>query len=215
MSGEEAIRLGEGVAAGLSRGMGSGEPFQKALLVVDLDFTLVNSDTTLDFLKLAAPIRYKLLTRVLRPFSYASRFFVRDVYKIVLVLLCIQGRDKNFLDQLSTLYVSRIGSDKHPGYNEQILDCLKHSTQTAILLTGSLDFIAEKFRVLGFSRTVGSKSYYKNGRFHNFVDLHGKKHEFLQRFSPNYDCITVMEDSPEEEYGQITNLKVVTVRKWL
>jgi hypothetical protein len=180
----------------------------EALVFIDLDFTIVDGNTTFDFLKFVNPRRYHIFSRILMPIIFLNKLFKKDVYKVLLVLLCIKGKPKELLQRYSRKYYTYI--EKNDRYINRALMEYLANFHKKILITASLDIVAENFKDLGFNIIVSSKTYYKNGKFQYFVDLYGKKHEFLQYLSKRYNKIIVIEDSPEQEYYKIDNVKIIS-----
>ena len=180
---------------------------EEQLIILDLDFTLVNANTTFDFLNFVCPRRFRVFSKILKPVVFLNKFFKRDVYKFLLVFLCVKGVPEKLLRKYSVEYYNQLGKKC---INYSLLKCITSLKSKKILITASLDFIAENFKGLGFDALIASKTYYKKGRLHSFADLYGKKHKIIQAFKKQYKEIIVIEDSPEQEYYEIDNVTVLS-----
>jgi phosphoserine phosphatase len=180
---------------------------EEQLIILDLDFTLVNTNTTFDFLNFVCPRKFHALSKILKPAVFLNKFFKRDIYKFLLVLLCIKGTPQKLLREYSIKYYSQIGKKC---INHLLLKRITSLTWKKILITASLDIIAENFKSLGFDALIASKTSYKKERLHSFTDLYGKKHKIIQAFKKQYKEIIIIEDSPEKEYYKIGNVRIIS-----
>jgi len=180
---------------------------KEQLIILDLDFTLVNANTTFDFLNFVSPHIFYAFSKILKPAALLNKFLKRDIYKFLLVLLCIKGMPEKLLREYSIKYYNQIGKKC---INYSLLGCITSLISKKILITASLDIIAENFKSLGFDAIIASKTYYKKGRLHSFTDLYGKKHRIVQAFKKQYKEIIIIEDSPEQEYYKIDNVRILS-----
>lgn len=179
---------------------------RKSAIIIDLDYTLVNANTTFDFLKFICPMRYKILSNLFRPLVLLNRIIKKDVYKIILVLLCIGGMCKEALERYAREYYL-----SNRNYNKRILFLLRKFHGQKILLSASLDLIVEKFKTLGFDCTIGSKMLYKKNRFYWFLDLYGRKHIIIKHLLENhhFDKLIIIDDSPEQEFYSLSGKVII------
>lgn len=182
------------------------------ILIMDLDNTLVKTNTTFEFIKILCPLRYIIFSRLLKPLLLLNMAFKKDFYKLMMIMLCIKGRKKEDLERYAKVYYAIIEKNWSKYYNISILHLLQTKTwKTKVLLTASLDFIANNFNKLGFGFIVASKSYYKNKKFHSFLDLYGRKSEVIETFLKFFDKIVIIDDNPEPAFYTF-NKKVVVIR---
>jgi len=184
-------------------------PCNTVAYVIDLDHTLVRIDTTFEFLKLLCPIKYAVLSKLLRPINFLNHILKRDVYKMLMTKLCISSFSRMELEYYSKIcykvFVTRY-------LNHALVAFLhKKSGVPKILLTASLDFIADNFKELGFNLVISSKTYFKNEIYHSLFDLHGRKSSLLQIISKYFDEVIVIDDSPEPEFYNLRD-KVLVVK---
>jgi phosphoserine phosphatase len=179
---------------------------EEQLIILDLDFTLINANTTFDFLNFVCPRKFHALSKILKPAVFLNKFLKRDIYKFLLVLLCIKGMREKLLQERSIEYYNQIGK-KYVNYS--LLKYITSLPSQKILLTASLDIVAKNFKNLGFDIIIASRTYYKKGRLHSFFDLFGKKHKIVQILKKHYKEIIIIEDSPEQEYYEIDNVKIL------
>jgi hypothetical protein len=172
------------------------------LIIVDLDFSLVKVNTTFDFLKTLHPIKYRIFSDLLRFLNVLNRLYKGDLYKKMLVLLCMLGMPKKKIEYYSNIYKNSM--EKKNRYNRKILDFLSRTRTKKVLLSASLDVLVKKFKELGFDIAIGSKTYYKYGRFFMFTDLYGKKHDIVKQFLKSFNSIIIIDDSPEPELTRIS-----------
>jgi len=176
-------------------------------IIVDLDYTLVNTNTTFDFLKFVHPKRYGILSKLLRPLLLLNRISRRDIYKTMLVLLCLFGISKEMLEHHARTYFDK--SKEKWDYNRDVLSFLKNFQGKKILLSASLDVIVKNFKELGYDYTIGSKMLYKNDRFYWLSDLHGRKHAKVKQLLEHFDKLIIIDDSPEQEFYSMSNKIIV------
>ncbi|MEM2223456.1 MAG: hypothetical protein QXF71_02505, partial [Acidilobaceae archaeon] len=97
-------------------------------------------------------------------------------------------------------------------YSSDVLNLLQTETYKAkVLLTASLDFIANNFKELGFDLIIASKTLYKNERFQSFFDLYGRKSGIVKILSKHFDNILIIDDDPEPAFYTL-NKKITVVR---
>lgn len=180
-------------------------------VIVDLDFTLVNVNTTFDFLSMFFRRKYILFSRLLRPLTLLSNLLDSDVYKQLLLILCIKKRTREELERYSKAYFKYVLRHRDKRLNIMLLDLLKRVKCKKILLTSSIDVIAEPFKTLGFDFVISSKTYYKDGKFIRVKDLYGKKHKIIEALSKYFCSMLIIEDEPEPEYMGIEGVKVIKV----
>lgn len=184
---------------------------KKRLCVVDLDFTLVNLNTTFDFLNLFFHRKYIVFSRLLFPLLLLNKVFGSDVFKQLLLLsiLWFEKRAKEELKELSKTYFKYLVSRR--SINQSLLNFLKKLDCKKILLTASIDVIAEPFKELGFDIVIGSRIYYYNNIPVKILDLFGRKHKVISNLNKYFDEILVFDDSPEPQYKIIRGVKVIRV----
>jgi hypothetical protein len=186
-------------------------PVENTVLLVDLDFTLVKCNTTFDFLNRFFHFRYIIFSRLLFPLIFINSCFKRDFYKKFIVFFCIRGARIDALKSYSDLYFNFIELNFDQYFNKKIIQMLDSSTTKKILLTSSLDLIAQNFEKLGFDAVVSSPTYEKNGRFYGFRDLYARKHSFVLNLSLDFDKLIIIDDCPEPEFNSIRGAKVIRV----
>jgi len=181
-------------------GVTANSPNFKLMVICDLDYTLVNLNTTNELLSIVNPRKFKILSRLLVPLSILGRIFKRDFTKQVLVKSILCGISKPHLERLSLLLYKRITGK----INLDLLSIIRRIGYwgPSILLTASLDIIASKFRELGFNCVISSFTFYAGEKFIGFCDLYRRKYEvirdiLLSNYSPRK--VIVFDDSPEPE----------------
>lgn len=180
-------------------------------VIVDLDYTLVNVNTTFDFLRTFYYRKYTLFSKLLWPLTLLNKILSLDVYKQMLLILCIRGETKQKLDELSKKYFKHILGRKNEHINILLLNLLGGVKCKKILLTASLGIIARYFKGLGFDLVIGTNICYRNNKFYRIQDLYRNKHKVIKIFSKYFDRIIVIEDSPEPEYAKVEGIKVIKV----
>jgi len=181
-------------------------------LIIDLDNTLVKTNTTFEFMKILCPLRYAVFSRLFKPVLLLNMVFKKDFYKLMMVMICIKGREKEDLECYAKIYYEMIKKNQSKYYNTDVLNLLQTKTCKAkVLLTASLDFIANNFKELGFSFVVASRTRYKNKKFRFFFDLYGRKSEVMKIFSKYFDSILIIDDDPEPTFYTF-NKKAIVVR---
>ena len=183
------------------------------LLIVDLDYTLVRENTTYEFLKLASPRRYMIFSKILFPLYLVNKISERDIYKRFLVFSCINQKRVEILRNYAKAHFVFLLNNKSKHFNQSVLNLLEKNDAAVILMTASLDIVAQPFIELGFLKVIGSETYYKNGKFHWFHDLYGNKHLKIKMLSQNFKQITVIEDSLEKKYGRLNGITVIKFKQ--
>ena len=189
-----------------------GDGYNEAFFIIDLDYTLVNVDTTNEFIKMVCPRRYHIFSKVLRLVVPLNKLFKRiDIHKNIVVYLCLTGKPKVLLKKYSRKLYSLL---KRTHLNNSLIDELKEFKKKGymlILLTASLDIIAKNFKDLGFDVVIGSRTYYRDNKFHRLWDLYHKKHKIVEILKRYCKEIVVIEDDPEPEYYSIPGVQVVKI----
>ena len=184
----------------------------KRFFIVDLDYTLVNVDTTNEFIRMVCPRRHHIFSKILRFIAPLNKLFKRiDVYKNTIVYLCLMRKPKVLLEEYSRKLYNSL---KRTHLNYSLIDRLreiKRKGYVMILLTASLDIIAENFKDLGFDMVIGSRTYYRGNKFHRLRDLYQRKHRIIEILKRYYKKIIIIEDDPEPEYYLIPSVQVVRV----
>lgn len=182
-------------------------------IVVDLDFTLINTNTTFEFMKLLCPLRYTIFSRLLKPVSLLNVVFKKDLYKLTMTLICLKGRKKEDLERSAKIYYERIIKENYDKYyNNQVLALLQaNKYKIKVLMTASLDFIADNFKELGFNFILASKTHYKDGKFYFFSDLYKQKNRIARVFLKYLSRLVVIDDDPEPELYTL-NKKVIVMK---
>ena len=182
----------------------------RRFFIIDLDYTLVNVDTTNEFIQLVCPRKYYIFSKILQFIVPINRLFKKiDVYKNIMVYLCLVRKPKALLEKYSKDLCDLL---KKVHLNYSLIDKLKkvrREGHVLILLTASLDVIAKNFRDLGFDIVIGSKTYYRNERFSRLWDLYHRKHKIIKILKKYSKEIIVIEDKPEPEYYSIPGVKVI------
>ncbi|MEM2292865.1 MAG: haloacid dehalogenase-like hydrolase [Nitrososphaerota archaeon] len=171
---------------------------QTEAIIVDLDDTLVKTNTVFEFMELLCPLRYAIFSRLFKPFLFLNMIFKKDFYKLVMIMMCVKGRRKEDLERYAKAYYKIIEKNQDKYYNTNVLSLVQtKACKIKVLLTASLDFIADNFKELGFSFVVASKTYYKNEKLHFFFDLYGRKSGIIKALSKYFDNIVIIDDNPE------------------
>jgi|GEM_PF-3183788 len=178
-------------------------------IIVDLDFTLVNLDTTAEFLKLLCPLKYYIFSKILRPVAILGRILSIDLYKQLMLLLCIYDHPKELLEEKAKILFKMLVSKEH--VNVSLLNFIKKKNCVKVLLTCSLDIIATQFYDFEFDLIISSTSLFRHGKFIKLCDLYGKKHRVVHALSRLFHEVVILEDSPENEYHLIKNARVIRV----
>ena len=191
--------------------------FQKrkgVLLVVDLDYTLVEVNTVYDFLEKFYSRRFLLISRLLFPLLFFNRLLKTDIYKQLLVTYCFKNVSEQCLRNSARTYFNYILRHRDRYLNQSVLEILlrQDDTTTKMLLTASLSIIAEQFKELGFDLVISSKTFFKNGKYSGMFDIFMKKHRILGCFSKYFDQIIIFDDDPEPEYNNIKNTEVRVIK---
>ena len=184
----------------------------RRIVIVDLDFTLVNSNTTFHFLEFIEFRLFKIFSKLLKPVILLNKLFRKDFYKFLLVMLCVKGKYKKLLEKYSKIYYNYLVRNNY--LNHEIINLVKsiiEPNDVIVLLTASLDIIAENFRNIGFNIIIASKTYYRKNKFHYFTDLYGRKYKLLHFFNRHFNDIVVIEDSPEPEYYKVNDINIIRV----
>jgi len=177
--------------------------------VVDLDYTLVGINTTYEFLKNLCPLKYTVLSRLMLPFSLLNRVLKRDLFKFIMMKLCMRGFDEKRIELYTRKYYRRYLL-KH--LNAPLLAFLRIRKGLKILLTASIDFIADSFKELGFDVVLSTKSFFRENRYYTILDLYSKKSRLLQVISKYFDKVIVFDDTPEQSFYRLNNVVVVKIR---
>lgn len=180
-------------------------------VIVDLDFTLVNVNTTFDFLRTFFHRKYVLFSKLLRPLALLNKVLGSDVYKQLLLIICAKKKTREELKSWSKAYFEHILTHRDRHLNITLLNFLKNAKCKKILLTSSIDIIAKRFKELGFDSVVCSKICYKDGKFIGIQDLYSKKHKVIEALSEYFDEILLIEDAPEPENASIKGVKIIKV----
>jgi hypothetical protein len=181
-------------------------------IVIDLDYTLVNIDTTAMLALQACGKMRRLLLKALS--ASLLRFIVptlnkvltRDIYKLILLRACIRCNRNSLKSVIDEVYREALRN-----LNLALVKAVSQVSGLKILLTASLDVIAKKFNTLGFNIVIGSVSECRDGKIWCSIDLYRKKHKILKVFLKYCDEITIIEDSPEPQYCMLNNVRVLRV----
>jgi len=182
---------------------------KKAIFVVDLDYTLVNIETTSHLLE---SIGCKKVLTILRPFlfftSILSLFLSKlfgiglDFQKYIKLKLCLSDLNQEQLDRLACKYVDVL-LYKEQLLNKHLFRLLQHLQRKypIILLTASVSPIARCFSDFGFMKIYSSEILFQNGRFHRIHDLYQRKYTIIKALLNLKDVekIIIFDDSPEKE----------------
>jgi len=173
------------------------------MIICDLDYTIVNVNTTYDFLCYFYPVRYKILSILLRPLVLITNIIKIDIYKKVLTILCLKGKIKINLEIIANNYINFLIKNK--AINNELLHVINNYKGKKILLSASLEILVNCFLKMGFDYAISSKMYYQKDKFKNFSDLYGKKHILIEELSKKFKNIIVIDDSPESEFFLLQN----------
>ncbi|PUA31624.1 MAG: hypothetical protein B7O98_08990 [Zestosphaera tikiterensis] len=191
--------------------IGDDRTSSKALVayVVDLDHTLVGINTAYEFLKILCPLKYMILSRLLFPFSFLNHILRRDLFKFIMMKLCV----RNFGEKEIKLYAQAYYRKYIPKHlNTSLTVFLQTQKGLKVLLTASIDLIADNLKELGFDIIISTKSFFKKGRYYTILDLYGKKGCLLQVVSKYFSKIIVFDDAPEQSFYKLNNVVVVKIR---
>jgi phosphoserine phosphatase len=185
----------------------------RVIYVVDLDYTIVNVETTSHFLGFLGCQR---LISLMRPFLIFAQIYTQvsfrlfktgiDFSKYLKLRLCLRNRDKTLIDALAHRYVKMLLSSNLL-LNGQALKFLSeiYKTNLIVLLTASISPIAYYFYELGFRKIYSSEIVYRNKRFYRIRDLYGHKHMIIKAFLKFRDIseVVIIDDSPEKEINEL------------
>jgi len=181
----------------------------RVVYVVDLDYTIVNVETTSHFLVFLGCQR---LLSLMRPFLILAQIYTLisfrlfkggiDFSKYLKLRVCLRNLDETLIGTLAHRYVKMLlGNNLLP--NKQVLSFLSkvREAHLTILLTASISPIAHCFYELGFKKIYSSEIIYRNKRFYRIRDLYGHKHMLIKGFLKFRDIseIIIVDDSPERE----------------
>jgi hypothetical protein len=181
-------------------------------IVVDLDYTLVDVDTTVTLALMACTKVRRFLLNVLSMtvlwfiVPILNRVLAKDVYKVMLLNMCIRC-DKDSLNNIANKAYRK--ALKH--LNISLMKILSRVNALRVLLTASIDIIAKRFTALGFDIVISSVTGCKDGKMWLILDLYRKKHKILKILLKYCNKIIVVEDSPERQYYTLNNMKVLKV----
>jgi len=180
----------------------------KTIFVVDLDYTLVNTETTSHFLE---SIGCKKVITVFRPFLFfasilsllLSKLFgiSFDFQKYIKLKLCLNNLSEEQLYSLSYKYVHSVIYKE--GFLNRYLFKLLQNLQRKypiILLTASISPIAKGFSDLGFVIIYSSEIFFRNGKFYRICDLYQRKYMIIKALLnlKGVKEIIIFDDSPEK-----------------
>jgi len=182
---------------------------KKAVFVVDLDYTLVNIETTSHFLE---SVGCKKVFTILGPFPFfagiLSLFLSKlfgigfDFQKYIKLKLCLSNLNEEQLDKLAYKYIHTL-LYKERLLNKYLFKLLQHLRRKypIILLTASISPIARCFSDLGFTKVYSSEILFRNRRFYRIRDLYQHKYMIIKALLNLKDIkeIIVFDDSPERE----------------
>jgi phosphoserine phosphatase len=181
----------------------------RVIYVIDLDYTIVNVETTSHFLDFLGCQRLLSLMKPLLIFAQiytlvSLRLFRTgiDFSKYLKLRVCLRNLDKAFINTLAHRYVEMLLGNNSL-LNEQVLKFLSkvRETHLTVLLTASISPIANCFYDLGFRKIYSSEIVYHNKRFHRISDLYGHKHIVIKALLNFRDIskVIIIDDSPEKE----------------
>lgn len=187
--------------------------FSRFAIICDLDYTLVNLNTTNEMLKLISPKKYRILNRLLSLFSILGSILKRDFAKLLLIKFIMYGIPKTDIEKFSKLFFKKIMENGR--INLQLISLIQNMRKKeaqkliTILLTASLDVIAKEFKSLGFDYVIGSPTYYEDGKFVGFSDLYRRKREVVRTFFSNqiFERIIIFDDTPDKEFSDSCDSK--------
>lgn len=194
-------------------------------LVVDLDYTLVRLNTTDELFRLMDPRKHRVLSIIFSKLLFyhlliCNAIFKRDVGKLLLVKIFARGFSKPTVNTYLKMLIETTVPTKINGKLLSLLRAVKGRRRVGyniitILLSASLDIIANEFKSLGFDYVLASRTYYnKNGDLVWFYDLYGKKHTIVRAMLQRrlFDKVIIFDDAPEKELYSYDGVVVYKVR---
>jgi len=180
-------------------------------IVVDLDYTLVSVDTSATLVRRLCPWKYKFISlvfMVLKPLALLSRKLNKDLYKLILLRYCLNRCINLDLENATKSLYYEVRKSK---LNVSLLNTIKKTGGLKILLTASIDIVANKFKDLGFDLVISSVVKCGETRPFSLLDLYGKKHVILSHLLKYCGKLLIIEDSPEPQYYELQGIKVFRV----
>jgi phosphoserine phosphatase len=181
-------------------------------IVLDLDYTLVDVDTTVMLAMFTCTKIRRFLFKVLSIsilrfiIPVLNRILERDVYKAILLNMCIRHDENSFNNVVDKTYYEALNH-----LNASLVKMISRVNALKVLLTASIDIIAKRFAALGFDIVISSITEHRNGRVWCILDLYRKKHKILKILLKYCDKIIVVEDSPEPQYYVLNDVKVLKI----
>ncbi|MEM1646043.1 MAG: hypothetical protein QXL96_09300, partial [Ignisphaera sp.] len=74
-------------------------PRTNEALIIDLDGTLVKTNTVFEFMGILCPLRYALFSKYFIPLFLLNIIFKKDFYKLIMIMICIKGHKKRELER--------------------------------------------------------------------------------------------------------------------
>jgi len=198
----------------------------RVVYIIDLDYTIVNVETTSHFLNFLGCRRSLLF---MKPFLILAQIFTLVLFKLfrtgidfskyLKLRVCLRNLDKALIDTFAHRYIEMLLSSNSL-LNEQVLKLLSkvHETHLTVLLTASISPIANYFYNLGFRKVYSSEIVYNKRIFHRIRDLYGHKHIVVKAFLNfrDIDKVIIIDDSPEKEVIELAKkdrrLKIINPR---
>lgn len=179
----------------------------RIITICDLDYTLVSLNTTNELLKVVNFKKFVILSRLLFPLSIVNALLKRDLTKRLLVALILNRIPKPCLERLSLLLYEKIKRESKVNTRLLSLLCNLKGYGPVILLTASLDVIANKFKEFGFTCVISSPTFYIDRKLTGLHDLYGRKHRILRGIfsSGLFKKIIIFDDAPEPEVRDLCN----------
>lgn len=173
----------------------------KVITICDLDYTLVDSNTTNELLKIVNCKKYLVLSKLLTPLSIIGLILKRDIVKQVLIKLVLYGISKAQLERFSSILYRKMEAENR--INKRLLLIIRSLERYGplILLSASISEIVREFKKLGFTCAFGSPTIYINEKLVGFYDMYRRKHEIVQEILSRYkfELVIIFDDSPEPE----------------
>lgn len=184
------------------------------VLVIDLDHTLACVNTTFDFIKFLCPVKYLIFSILFKPISLLNTILRRDLYKFLLAAICVKQFKQRDLGYFAKVYYKLLKANSDKYLNRKILKLLQKDINAyKILLTASLDLIANNFKELGFDMIISTKSYYRNERLISFTDLYRRKNNILKILLKHFNKAIVVDDDPEPNLFVNSKVRIIRVKQ--
>jgi hypothetical protein len=199
----------------------------KKICIIDLDYTLVNVETTSHFLESIGFQRTLMLMSPLLLLTGVMSLLLSKLFKIGIDIpkylklkACLRTLNEAPINELACKYVGKLLVDDRL-FNKRLVKILSELCENSlvILLTASISPIANCFHSVGFMKIYSSELVYRNGKFHRLIDLYQRKYMIVEAILRISDVakMIVIDDSPEKEITELARkerrLKVIKVAR--